>query len=141
MFNPIHGQKRFIAKLKRTSHRQGQFGLRKVPFQWFRDFLELDPEQIYRNTSCPTLAIAGSKDFQCLPEDLRAIETVIAAPIETHVIENMSHLLRHEPGEGSVFDYAEQMKQSLLPQVSELILDWLNRRIEAMNHPVSTELQ
>ncbi|MBT8146276.1 MAG: alpha/beta hydrolase [Gammaproteobacteria bacterium] len=140
LFDPVRGQKRFLAKLKHSNKRAGRIGFRKTPLHWFREFLDLDPELIFKNTICPTLAIAGSKDFQCRPEDLAAIETAISGPIESHLLDDMSHLLRHEPGDPSVFNYAEQIKQPLLPEVQELILEWLNSHIEAemesSNQPV-----
>jgi hypothetical protein len=39
----------------------------------------------------------------------------------------MSHLLRKEEGEPSVFNYRVQLKETIMPEVLEFIDTWLKR--------------
>lgn len=127
MFDPVKGQRKAILKMKNSHAKVGKLGISKQPFHWFRQFMNLDLEHIYKNTHCPTLAIAGSKDFQVVAADAEKIGSVISGRYEWHIVKDMSHLLRNEPGSASVFNYSAQLKQPIQPRVLELILSWLKK--------------
>lgn len=128
VINPVKSQRKFIARAKNTTARTSRLGLSKQPLHWFRQFLELDLAEIYRKTKCPTLAIAGSKDIQCLPSDAIEIADAIQGEYEYHVVKDMSHFLRNEPNEACIFNYAAQLKQPIEPIVLELIGKWIQQK-------------
>lgn len=125
LFNQVKIQKRFIRKVKRTNKDTIRFGFQKLPAKWFRETFQLKPRDIYSEITIPSLLIGGDKDFQCDPNDVGVIQGLIGASAEGHVVKNMSHLLREELGEPSIFNYQEQLTQDLMPEVLELIAQWL----------------
>jgi len=133
-FDPIKGQRKAIYKIKNSKENIGRLGFTKQPFYWFRQFLELNPEEIFRNTHCPILAISGSKDFQCIPTDVHAIESVVSDKCDSVIVENMSHLLRNEPNRASVFNYAKQINQAIEPKILTLTHKWIEQTILETNH-------
>jgi uncharacterized protein len=128
VLNPVKSHHKHIAKIKNSECKIGRLGLSKQPFHWFRQFLDLNLVEIYRNTKCPVFAIAGAKDFQCLPSDVYKIADVIQGEYEFHIIEDMSHMLRSEPGEACIFNYAKQLKQPIESQLLELICNWIQQK-------------
>ncbi|MFK7864506.1 MAG: alpha/beta hydrolase family protein [Pseudohongiellaceae bacterium] len=128
VFDPVKNNRKALLKTKASNRKVGRLGLSKQPFYWFKQLLELNLVDVYKNTTCPVLAIAGEKDFQCLPSDIDRIGKVVGGEYEHHTVENMSHLLRNEPGEFSVFNYAEQLKHSIEPKVLTLVCRWLKQR-------------
>lgn len=131
IFDPVRGQEKVIRRIKGSTRDVQRIGLQKQPMRWFREFLALDTQRIYRESQCPALLLAGSKDFQCPVEDVPEIEKHYAGPLQSVVIEDLSHLLRKEDGEPSIFTYAEQAKQDIDPRVLEQILSWMLCRIAA----------
>ena len=129
IFNQVRMQRRMISKVKRSEKDVIRFALQKLPAKFFREMLALDTVAIFKQVPVPTLVIGGEKDFQCYPEDVAKIEKLIPAAVESHVIENMSHLLRYEPGPPSIFTYKDQLKQDLLPEIPRIIEAWLTRQI------------
>ena len=83
-------------------------------------------EQKYRQSNVPALLIGGSKDFQCDPRDVVKIENIYGGSAEAHIVEDMSHLLRKEEGEPSVFNYRVQLKETIMPEVLEFIRQYIN---------------
>ena len=136
-FDPTKAQKKLINKIKESNKPFIQFltssGLQKVPANWFRELFVLDVEQKFRQSNVPALLIGGSKDFQCDPCDVVKIENLYGGSAEAHIVEDMSHLLRKEEGEPSVFNYRVQLKQTIMPEVLELIDAWLQRQLHDKN--------
>lgn len=131
VFNPTKTQPKLIARVRSTDAKVGRLGFSKQPFHWLRQFLELDLVKIFSNTKCSVLAIAGAKDFQCLPNDVYRIGDVIQGDCDSHIIEDMSHLLRSEPGEACIFNYAAQLKQPIDSRVLMLIRNWIQQRLNS----------
>jgi hypothetical protein len=133
LFDPTKAQKKLINKIKESDKPFIRFlGLQKVPANWFRELFTysvLHVEQKYRQSNVPGLLIGGSKDFQCDPCDVVKIENIYGGSAEAHIVENMSHLLRKEEEEPSVFNYRVQLKQTIMPEVLELIDAWLQRQL------------
>ncbi|NKB32800.1 MAG: alpha/beta fold hydrolase [Pseudomonadales bacterium] len=130
IFDPVKSQRKLINKIKTTDKKVVRAGLAgKISVIWVRELFELDPEDIFRQSVTPALLIGGSKDFQCGPADVAKIEKIYGGEVEGHVVENMSHLLRKEENEPSIFNYQDQSKEPLLPEVLQLIEAWLQRQI------------
>ena len=137
LFDPTKAQKKLIKKIKESNKPFIRFlGLQKVPANWFRELFSysvLDIEQKYRQSNVPALLIGGSKDFQCDPRDVVKIENIYGGSAEAHIVEDMSHLLRKEEEKPSIFNYRVQLKQTIMPEVLELIDAWLQLQLRDKN--------
>ena len=99
-------------------------------FKHYDIFSAIFLEQIYRQCDVPALLIGGSKDIQCDPYDVMKIKNIYGGIAEAHIVEKMSHLLRKEEEDPSVFNYHAQLKQTIMPEVLELIDAWLQRELQ-----------
>ena len=122
---PANWQARLIRKLKQTETPTIRFMGRRMPARWLRECLRLDHRAIYAGVDTATLVVGGEKDLQCDPADVPKIEAILGARAETHVIAHMTHLLRSEPGEATFASYPKQMKQELMPEVLDLVANWV----------------
>jgi pimeloyl-ACP methyl ester carboxylesterase len=95
--------------------------------RWLREFMAHDPRQDLRRLALPVLAVSGSKDVQCPPEDLSRVAELVPGPVEAHLVPDLSHLLRHQPDEGSLRHYKREVRQPLDSRVPRLVLDWTLR--------------
>ena len=129
LFDPVRVQTRLIRKIKSGDDAIVYLMFKKIPAKWFRELFSLQPAAIYEKTTCPGLIIGGTKDVQCDPEDVAAISHVMQGDVESHLIKDMAHILRREPGKPSVFRYIALLKKPLEPQVSVLINDWVGRQV------------
>jgi uncharacterized protein len=119
----VAGQQRLIQRLRTTTKPTFRFMLRRIPAQNLRELLDLDFEAVYRNVTVPTLIIAGEKDVQCDPNDVPNIEACIQADVEAHVIKDLTHILRRDKGEPSIFRYTMFMREPVDEAVLDLIQD------------------
>jgi hypothetical protein len=55
---------------------------------------------------------------------------LIKTPFESHLILNMTHLLRIEEGDAAISKYKKEIKKPIEPQVPEIIVRWIQNRIE-----------
>ena len=99
----------------------------KVNAKWMREFLAYDPAADLSRVSCPVLAITGEKDIQVSPDNLQLMASLVKAPFESHVVPDVTHILRADPGPPRLAAYREQAKRPLDPRVVDLILEWLER--------------
>lgn len=128
MFDPIRSNRKAIEKIRNTNSKKGMLGFSKQPFHWFRQLLSLDLPEVFSRTKCPVLAISGSKDFQCRPSDVIEIKDLVQGEYEFHIIEDMSHLLRNEPGQASAFDYSAQLEKPIDSKVLTVVGGWLKQK-------------
>ncbi len=123
----ISGQQRLINKLKTNDAPTFRFLFRKIPADSLRGLMKLDPPAIYAEVECPTLIIAGEKDIQCDPKDVATIESLIQAMTETHIIPDLTHILRRDPEEPNIFHYPKIMNDPLDEEVLGLVVRWFNQ--------------
>jgi uncharacterized protein len=71
------------------------------------------------------LLIAGAKDVQCHSAGVPAIREITSAPVEIHVVPNLTHVLRFDQEQPSVLRYPELIQNPVEPLVSSLISRWL----------------
>ena len=111
----------------------------KVNAKWLREFLAYDPAEDLPRITVPILAITGSKDIQVDPGDLEQMKSIVKAPFEGHIIQNMTHVLRSEEGEPSISKYKEEIKKPVEPKVLDLIVKWLEPQINNRGKAVKME--
>jgi alpha-beta hydrolase superfamily lysophospholipase len=102
----------------------------KVNAKWLREFMAYNPTEDLQRISVPVLAISGSKDIQVDSSDLDRMANLIKAPFESHLIQNMTHLLRIEESDAAISKYKQEIKKPIEPQVPEIIVRWIQNRIE-----------
>ena len=100
----------------------------KLNAKWFREFMVFEPIQALRHAAGPVLAITGGKDIQVDPADVAIMEEVVPTSFTGHVVEDVTHLLRPEPGPPSVRTYKKQARRPLDQRVIALLTDWVADR-------------
>jgi pimeloyl-ACP methyl ester carboxylesterase len=123
----LRQQRKAIDRIMRTDGDVERIQGAKINARWMREFITYDPAPTLRRLRVPVLAMTGSKDVQVDPADVHAVAD-LAQDVEAHVIEDVDHILRHEPREVSnVRRYRKQVAQPIDATVERLLLDWLQR--------------
>jgi len=86
-----------------------------------------------RQAAVPVLAITGTKDIQVNPADVTLMEHAVPTPFTGHLVDDLTHLLRTEPGPASVRTYKKQARQPLDDRVTELLTDWVTSHTHIKN--------
>ena len=102
--------------------------LKQLNAPYMRFFIQYDPESSLENTSCPVLAINGSKDLQVAAEsNLLAIENSLKKGENKNFtikkVEGVNHLFQ-EAETGLTQEYG-QIEQTISPEVLNLIGSWV----------------
>lgn len=105
----------------------------KLNAKWFREFMSFEPGEALRRAAVPVLAITGTKDIQVDPADVALMEQAVPTAFTGHLVEDMTHLLRTEPGVASVRTYKKQARQPLDRRVIELLTEWLTTHTKIKN--------
>jgi pimeloyl-ACP methyl ester carboxylesterase len=126
--SPTTQQRKLIARLRSTTQDTFRVGLNRFPAKWMRELFDVDPEQVFRKLDRPMLLIGGEKDAQCRPEDVACIAALSPADVESHVLENLTHVLRCDNEPASIISSGRLLTEPLEPQVLELIVGWLGRQ-------------
>lgn len=121
-------QAKRLAQLKATRDDVVRIQLVKVNAKWFREFMVHDPAQSLRTVAIPVLAITGSKDIQVDAAHAARICEMVPSPCTHHVLDDMSHLLRVEPGSPTLRTYKRQAKQPVDPNLLALVSSWIGDR-------------
>lgn len=99
--------------------------------EWLLSFIRTEPKDYLEKTSCPVLALNGSKDIQVLPEiNLNEIKTALEKAQNKDVtikeLEGLNHLFQTATT-GSVQEYSK-IEETFSPVALELIKDWILKR-------------
>jgi hypothetical protein len=109
-------------------------GIVKVPTKWYREHMKWNAKKSLGECTQEILAITGGKDVQvkstyCEPEMAKMIAPK-ASSLETHIVPNMTHILRSTEGEPLLLDvqksYPKLGKQPLDPDLVQIIRHWVN---------------
>ena len=123
-------QERLLTKVRRGTKPVIRFRMSRVPAKWVREHMGFDPSEAYSSISCPVLIVNGSQDLKVRPADARTIAEIVKGPCEWHILEGMTHILRRDPRDGpSVMHYKKLLKESVDPEIPQLILGWLHRNL------------
>ena len=99
--------------------------------EWLLNFIKLDPKNYLEKTTCPVLALNGSKDFQVLPKiNLEGIKNGLEIAKNKDVtiteLEGLNHLFQTAET-GSIQEY-EKIEETFSPVALEIIKDWILKR-------------
>jgi alpha-beta hydrolase superfamily lysophospholipase len=115
------------ARLKATTTDVARLGGVRTNARWHREFMAHDPTGDLRRLTLPVLAITGSKDLQSPPDDLAVVADLVPGPVETHLVPDVTHLLRHQPREASLRHYRSEAAAPLDERVLRLLTTWARR--------------
>lgn len=122
-------QQKQLDKLKRSTKNSMRIQLvARLNAKWFREFMAYDPAQDLPRLQAPVLAITGSKDIQVDPADLDKMAGLVRSQFEPHLVPDLTHLLRSEPGQPSLSTYKHQIAQPVDLRVLQIISEWLGRK-------------
>ncbi len=98
---------------------------------WFREFIRFDPKPYLEKTTCPVLALNGSKDVQVLPEYnlpeiKKHLETAKNKDITVKELEGLNHLFQTATT-GAPSEYGK-IEETFSPLVLQIIVNWINDR-------------
>ncbi|HYJ10994.1 MAG TPA: alpha/beta fold hydrolase [Polyangiaceae bacterium] len=124
MGSPVANQRALIGKLRASTEPSLRVGLQRLPAKCLRELLSVDAQQVYAATRCPMLLIGGDKDLQCNPADVSRIASLAVGPVESHVIANLTHLLRRDDQAPTILGAARVLAQPVDAELLELVAQW-----------------
>ena len=125
----VKTQAKQLARVKKSTKDSFRVQLvARINAKWLREFLAYDPSVDLPKITVPVLAITGAKDIQVDPGNLERMAGLVTAPFEYHVLPDVTHLLRSDPGSPGLADYKRQLKRPLEPRLIELVTEWLERQ-------------
>ncbi len=119
------------AKIKATTTDEARIEGAKINARWHREFMAHDPRTDLAQVHVPVFAVTGSKDLQVPPADLSTIRDLVQAPVETHQLPDLSHILRTHTGPPSLSGYKRQMRQPVDAELVTLLIRWISTRVHA----------
>lgn len=125
--SPAKVQLKRIERIQKSTGDTMRVWHQKVNAKWMREFLAYDPTLDLAAIDRPLLAITGKKDIQVPVEDLAVIAGLAGGPVETHALDDLSHVLRRDSGPPTLKTYRAQMNEPTDPEVCELVSDWILR--------------
>ena len=110
---------------------------KKINAKWNRETALFDVSEPLQKINCPVLAITGTKDVNVKVSDLEKIKAFVPSECETHIIQDMTHMLRKTDVEYSMSKIMNNNKKSLKQPVDAELKDkitvwlrnWKNRQV------------
>jgi pimeloyl-ACP methyl ester carboxylesterase len=134
-------QRKLLQRIKSSDKDMIRARFVKIPAKSIRELIRLDPPSIFRQVAIPMLLVGGGKDIQCHPEDVYKIAELASGPVEAHVIENLSHVLRLEKGQPTLRGTLELLEKPVEPGVLELVAAWLEKESQAKRQGIGNKNQ
>ncbi|WP_182882369.1 alpha/beta hydrolase family protein [Microbispora sp. H10949] len=116
-------------RIRRTTTDVARIGGVRINARWTREFLDHDPVADLGGIHAPVLAVTGEKDLQVDPADLARVADSVPGPVETHVIPDLDHILRRQPGPPSLRAYRREAREPVDAQVKAIVTGWLTERL------------
>ena len=123
----VRSQRKNLAKIMSSSADIIRVQGTRVNARWIRDFVRYDPAPALARVTVPVLAITGGHDLQVPPADVEAIGALVRGPFEGHVVGDLSHMLRPDPGSVGPRGYRRQARQPVSAEVLGIISAWVRR--------------
>jgi hypothetical protein len=115
-------------RLRATTTDVARLGGARVNARWFREFMAYDPAPDLARLAVPVLAVAGGKDLQAPPQDLDTIAALLGDRARTVLIDDLSHILRSQPGPATLRSYRRDVTRPVDARVVSAVIDWLRER-------------
>jgi pimeloyl-ACP methyl ester carboxylesterase len=124
--DPLKQHRRHLERIKASTGDTVRIQLRKMNAKWMREFMAYDPATDLAAAKVPVLAITGAKELQLDPADLDRMAELVPTEFEGHVVADVTHLLRVEPGQPTLRTYRRQCRQPVDHRVVDHVVTWLN---------------
>jgi len=136
--NPLETMTKLRIKVEKTKAKRIWVSFSRVSTKFYRETFNYDVKSFLKNTRHSILAIGGSKDFQCHPDDTLLIENISPSQSDVHIIKNMDHMLRLQTGESSILSYANSCNDPIVQEVNDIIGSWIiNQNANKYEAPTS----
>lgn len=112
------------ARLRATTADVARLGGRRINARWHREFMAHDPRTDLARISVPVLALTGAKDLQTPPRDVEVIAATVRGPVRTLVVDDVSHILRTQPGAPTLASYRKDVRRPVDARVLEAVTTW-----------------
>ncbi|MFT7598944.1 MAG: pimeloyl-ACP methyl ester carboxylesterase [Acidimicrobiales bacterium] len=129
----VRTQMKRLGRIESSTEDVIRIQLVRLNAKWFREFMSFEPANALQHAAVPVLAMTGTKDVQVNPADVALMEQSVPTPFVGHLIEDMTHLLRTEPGTASVRTYKKQARQPLNQQLTDLLTTWVATHTQTKN--------
>ena len=116
-------------KIRATTTDEARIEGAKINARWHREFMAHDPRTDLALIHVPVLAVTGGKDLQVPASDLATIGELVPAPVETHEMPDLSHILRAQPGPASLSGYKREMRQPVDAELVRLVVAWVRAHV------------
>jgi uncharacterized protein len=111
---------------------------KKINAKWNREHIQFDVSKPLQKVTCPVLAITGTKDVNVKVSDLEKIKALVQGECETHIIQDMTHMLRKTDVEYSISKILNNNKKSIKHPINAELNDkiilwlrnWKNRQVK-----------
>jgi pimeloyl-ACP methyl ester carboxylesterase len=123
--SPTDNQRRVIDIVRGTTTDTIRFKRQMIPAKWLRELMAEDPPAVFRQVACPLLLVGGAKDLQCDPEDVARIASFVRGPVESHVVPDLTHLLRRDDRPASMLGASALLDKPIDPAILELVDAWV----------------
>lgn len=122
-------QKKLLERIKSEPKPTINIKKQVINAKWMREMITLNPAEIHGRVSKPTLAIGGEKDVQCLPGDVEKLRNHITGPLETHIVSDLTHILRRDHNEPTTLHYSHLAVSPVDKEFLSLITDWMKNQL------------
>ncbi len=123
----VRKQRANVARLEASTADVLRMGGRRINARWHRELLAFDPAPALARLTLPVLAVTGSKDLQVDPGDLQTLAQLVPGPVETHVIADLTHLLRRDAQVASLSHYRKLLRRPVDAELLRLVTAWAER--------------
>jgi uncharacterized protein len=101
------------------------------PVAFWRQLCRFDAPASYRGLGCPLLAVRGSSDFKCHPEDLSSVASAARAagmPVRSRTLDGLDHGLRRAPSAREACQANGGQGPAEVAALADLVARWLSDR-------------
>jgi uncharacterized protein len=111
-------------RIKATGTDVARIGGARLNARWHREFMAHDPREDLRRITVPVMALTGAKDLQVDPADLELIAASVPGGATIHLVPDLSHTLRRQPGPPSLNAYKKELREPVDPHVLGAVVRW-----------------
>jgi hypothetical protein len=121
-----------ISRIRAANPKVSEATIKMLLKPWIAYFTACDPTLYLKKVKCPVLAITGSKDLQCSPEEnLKGIGAALKVAHNKHytmkTMPGLNHMFQTAQS-GSPLEY-EKIEEIIAPDALQLIIDWIGKQI------------
>ncbi len=106
-----------------------RYQFQKINAKWFKEHFTYNVFADLEKVTCPSLAVTGEKDLQVTPGKAHNLSSYVQGPAESHIVDNMDHLLKEATNTPSMLTVSKEYKKNenkpLHPEFQRILSEWL----------------